>query len=577
MSTLLQTQGGSSGYNNPPKPDTNFQTSDQLALLQQLLSSTTSTTPSTNVNTGYNNNNRNQGYSNNQSRMDDSSYNTYNNYNDDRYNSSGYNNSRNESRSRPSHRPSNRGPSHNRGGHRSNNSNNYRGGHRGHSSYNNAPRSKYDDKHKRDDKIKRARGTTRKDVRKKDSGYQFGGSGNCYLAPVSSFFDLSKRYYDLYVPSEFSKVNACWIDTLPTHTFPLNDYIKFKIDTENGETTEVKVPPAYDDIEYKVSVVLCTGINPNSKKSVSERISFILNKIDRNIYKAIGGHFDRETDGEPEEDNFIACGIRHVKDQIGLDISGCSAWWRFIEIEYERTDFNEISIYYVVSLNDIVPSREEFLQQWESKERERLSGTNKIADPNEIELDINEETENEDDIHINLEEAPETALEIYSKKEPFKNKKISSISLNSVLNYDRSQNKEYTFEVLLFGEAFREMMQRDFGNIILEHLKDSVDEVGNKRKRDDASTPAVKKQKTDDGTASETNNAIENDPAAKILQAYEFFDKNKQGYLKVGDLEDILHCLGSNLTRIYVRNLISPHISDDKFVYYKKLINPDEN
>ena len=37
---------------------------------------------------------------------------------------------------------------------------------------------------------------------------------------------------------------------------------------------------------------------------------------------------------------FIAAGVRHAREQIGLDLTPASTWLRFLEVHYQRAAFN---------------------------------------------------------------------------------------------------------------------------------------------------------------------------------------------------------------------------------------------
>jgi len=53
----------------------------------------------------------------------------------------------------------------------------------------------------------------------------------------------------------------------------------------------------------------------------------------------------------------------------------------------------------------------------------------------------------------------------------------------------------------------------------------------------------------------------------KILEAFEFFDKNKTGYIKADDLETILFYLGENLSLRYVHNLLNKTTESSRILY----------
>jgi len=56
----------------------------------------------------------------------------------------------------------------------------------------------------------------------------------------------------------------------------------------------------------------------------------------------------------------------------------------------------------------------------------------------------------------------------------------------------------------------------------------------------------------------------------KILEAFEFFDKNKTGYIKTDDLETILFYLGENISLRHVQNLLNKATESSR-IYYREL------
>lgn len=46
----------------------------------------------------------------------------------------------------------------------------------------------------------------------------------------------------------------------------------------------------------------------------------------------------------------------------------------------------------------------------------------------------------------------------------------SNTSLHHLLDYDEEDEDEATFEVILFGEAFHELLMRNYASTIFNHL-----------------------------------------------------------------------------------------------------------
>jgi len=54
------------------------------------------------------------------------------------------------------------------------------------------------------------------------------------------------------------------------------------------------------------------------------------------------------------------------------------------------------------------------------------------------------------------------------------------------------------------------------------------------------------------------------------MTAFHYFDKNRTGYVKASDLELIIHGLGKNLSKRYVRDLVSraADVKKSSRIYY---------
>jgi len=139
-------------------------------------------------------------------------------------------------------------------------------------------------------------------------------------------------------------------------------------------------------------VVPCTGREPiaeNETIALTKQIKFMVFKKEHSQLALVGGRYDPEldaTDGwtpptldqlrsvsRSESDiGFHRCIVRHVKDQLDLDLSDCKQWWKFVTICYDRGSYTDVTVIYLVSLWDVLPDREQFLSSWEQREYHRL-------------------------------------------------------------------------------------------------------------------------------------------------------------------------------------------------------------
>lgn len=205
----------------------------------------------------------------------------------------------------------------------------------------------------------------------------------------------------------------------------------------------------------------------------------------------------------------------------------------------------------------------------------------------------------------------------------------STASLSNLLGYRQEDNKESIFEVSVFAEAFKEMLQRGFAFTIYQALKNPMPELQKekedevegeeekkrKAKSEEDEEPKSKKaksesdepeqeekteskEKSDDGTRSHSQDGKSNgkdnqndnkekgrsDHPAKnknhteksvtvrrdLLLAFVYFDHTHCGFIKGSDLSDIIHSIGLGLSRSQISKLTSRYLDHDT-LHYRKL------
>ena len=118
--------------------------------------------------------------------------------------------------------------------------------------------------------------------------------------------------------------------------------------------------------------------------------------------------------------------------------------------------------------------------------------------------------------------------------------KHKCISLDGLLDYNLGDKSESTFEVSVVAEAFDEMLQRDFGEDIMESLEAA------------ATSPAAVAAVAAGGSAaaaasSKLTATTATTTAAKVnrdwMCAFRYFDRNGSGTLLTAEVKQILHNL----------------------------------
>jgi len=380
-----------------------------------------------------------------------------------------------------------------------------------------------------------------------------------YVTPERDVIQLKQCYTKLHIPKDFSFVKCSWTK-LPLGEIPVDHDISVDCGTKTDEESklgDLLKPPsvagesvASDQVTYNAKVMLFTGFKPKADANhLSIQLKFLVGRKDRSELLCIGGAWSKEIDGgDPATDRsvLIKTATRTFKEFTSIDLNEhAKQWYEFMEVHYNRTTGKEITVVYLPALWDVNQTTDV---------DESLDG---------VSVDDTEQpTETKE---------PTLRLSATSNVPASVKLKIMTLSLDGLLDYDISDNYERTFEVSLFAELFNDMLRRDFGNQILSAIE------WHSKQRAITLEPAAKKQKTDED---ETNEGVEEKfPIGKdqLLRAFEYFDKNEHhhSFFRVSELEDILYCIGNQLSKREVEGLVDKLIdaeSEIEKIFYKKFL-----
>lgn len=338
-----------------------------------------------------------------------------------------------------------------------------------------------------------------------------------------TYIDLLDDFKDYTLLDDFGSCTAHWMTDHtnqklhPYHYSLLKHRIPFIIDNESRPVVDQSPGPSKpknNEIKYTVRVVLCNGIEENdldndfiplsSKESlhVTHLVKFLTISSGKSFIFP-GGSYDETIDGPISDSNaFINTSIRHVRDQLDIDLSGCKTWYKFIDIHYSRFDnqINDITVFMIPSIWDIIPDYNDFIESWFSRELKKLKSDREReieyleerkkaeeakmksqkekdgqADDNAQEsfqklefLLLEKKNENLDEL-IDRSNAPRSShIFATTRREKYSNLKTSLRSLNDLLNCNI--DSENSFENVLFAKQFCLFLQRDYGNFILDSL-----------------------------------------------------------------------------------------------------------
>jgi hypothetical protein len=272
---------------------------------------------------------------------------------------------------------------------------------------------------------------------------------------------------------------------------------------------------------------------------------------------AVGGRWDEELDGgDPANGDsaLIKTAIRCAKESTQLDLSGCKTWSRILEVHYERQGENglpslkEITVMFLPSISDIIPSTEVWQARWRARQQAKLeieAAAKKTKDASEDkvpkegeangvkeekeavgEASISEEkpdiqeilaenqeksendsvkpvTEENKEPSIPLEEIPAPGLVLTTKRSKSSKMRSMTISLDGLLDYDEEDREECTFELSLFAEVLQELLQSKMGNRILSNLQTIREESHAKRKEEKKRKQENEKEVDAEGSSSQ--------------------------------------------------------------------------
>uniref|UniRef100_A0A8R1HXL3 SAP domain-containing ribonucleoprotein n=1 Tax=Caenorhabditis japonica TaxID=281687 RepID=A0A8R1HXL3_CAEJA len=161
-------------------------------------------------------------------------------------------------------------------------------------------------------------------------------------------------------------------------------------------------------------------------------------------------------------------------------------------------------------------------------------------------------------------------------------------SLSSLLDYRSDDNKENQFEISLFAEAFKEMLERNSAFTIYETLVNCGDRDAERKRREEAREKPVEVPKEENAAAAAAGTTKSEKDGEKeekdiipmerielksivanrtVYEAFSLFDTNLCGYLSEKDVEDILYNGEFGISRGQIQKLAKKLSARDKINY----------
>ncbi|CAI2736500.1 unnamed protein product [Schistosoma spindalis] len=171
------------------------------------------------------------------------------------------------------------------------------------------------------------------------------------------FSDLQRRFPNVLPPVDLYRVRCNWQESFPLlRPFQPQYLTTFQIIKEPEDACDDVHQPYNNDSGFAAYVLLLSlpamaelmekivvrAESPSRVRGSLRKYIKILaaGKVDERL-KAIGGSWSRDLDGPDPATNpqtLVNTAIRNCKQLIGLDLSYCTQWHRFLEFRYSRTE-----------------------------------------------------------------------------------------------------------------------------------------------------------------------------------------------------------------------------------------------
>uniref|UniRef100_A0A2I3G697 Cell cycle and apoptosis regulator 2 n=1 Tax=Nomascus leucogenys TaxID=61853 RepID=A0A2I3G697_NOMLE len=326
-------------------------------------------------------------------------------------------------------------------------------------------------------------------------------------SPICDFLELQRRYRSLLVPSDFLSVHLSWLSAFPlSQPFSLHHPSRIQVSSEKEAAPDAGAEPipADGDPTYSSKVLLLSspGLEElyrccmlfvddmaeprETPEHPLKQIKFLLGRKEEEAV-LVGGEWSPSLDGlDPQADPqvLVRTAIRCAQAQTGIDLSGCTKWWRFAEFQYLQLGPPRRLQTVVVYLPDvwtIMPTLEEWEALCQQKAAEAAPPTQEApgeTEPAEQAPDALEqaadtprrnaetaEATTQQETDTDLPEAPPPPLEPAVIARPG----CVNLSLHGIVE-DRRPKERISFEVMVLAELFLEMLQRDFGYRVYKML-----------------------------------------------------------------------------------------------------------
>lgn len=323
------------------------------------------------------------------------------------------------------------------------------------------------------------------------------------------------RFPDIRIPLTLRKIEKSWTKTIPigpdsieSPPIAINTPVPLLINASAMPSPYASSAPisaltndGATQIEVRVLLILGAPIDISAPKvgqqhHSNDKISFILlertGEMNERSLVPPGGVFDPLLDSvsgqatsQISDEELVRAATRCVREQLSLDLSPCTKWFRFAEFEYTATStsVNHRVIYVIPSVWELLlegPAFESAWRAWKSEELKngmwsdiaRLRSHLKGLPPNSLTYDDLERRLKEKEAQLNVPmnlppelstapERPALLLRTFSD---------SGLAVTATLTHLLQMTEPSTAELALVAHSFDEFLQFYFGSSIYTHL-----------------------------------------------------------------------------------------------------------
>eukprot|EP00299_Pterocystis_sp_00344_P019873 c9823_g1_i7.p1 GENE.c9823_g1_i7~~c9823_g1_i7.p1 ORF type:complete len:808 (-),score=159.13 c9823_g1_i7:6-2429(-) len=164
-----------------------------------------------------------------------------------------------------------------------------------------------------------------------------------------NFLDLRSRFPRLRIARDFTTAHLSWLSQQEqTLALPLHAVVPFFRALDSREVQPTTIHSSSGNRKWQSKVMLFSGFSRSKiasiakgRENILQMIHFLVGRMPqtKNGVFCIGGTWSPDLDGPSPDTNpqaLIRAAIRNCLEQTSIDLSACTQWIRFVDINYHR-------------------------------------------------------------------------------------------------------------------------------------------------------------------------------------------------------------------------------------------------